>query len=234
MSRFNLPRFSLQRFSLRNRVPTLPPFPQNERPAIQYDRIFAQHNPFRVEKIHALSYQFLQSDWDTLWQRCQEMNFRGALVGMHGHGKTTLQMEIAKALEELGHATSWLKLSQEAPRFPAGFLKQYFKETPHNTFLFLDGAEQLSWFAWRQFLKQAAPYQGLIITIHKQGRMKTLLQCDATLELLNNLVHQLAPHQYDMLKPKLPRLFEWSKGNTREALRELYNWAAEGRISNTF
>ena len=62
----------------------------------------ARDNPFTVQRIHALAYRLEGTSWEALLERLEALRFRAALVGPHGHGKSTLLKEIAGRLELRG------------------------------------------------------------------------------------------------------------------------------------
>src|SRR5688500_1096998 len=47
-------------------------------------------NPFRAQRIDALSYRLQDMTWEELLVRLARLKFRGAITGPHGHGKSTL------------------------------------------------------------------------------------------------------------------------------------------------
>lgn len=208
----------------------LPSLPEAERPPVQYPQVTSDKNPFAVDYVHAIKYQFSNSSWDDILERCEKLKYRGAIIGPHGFGKTTLQTELAQHFQNEGVPIAWLRLTFNEPKFPKGFLKNFFDETSKKTLIFFDGAEQLSDWQWKRFLKQSEGFFGLIITTHQPGRLPTIFECTTSIDLLENLVERLAPQSKKTLLPYLPRLFEWYSGNIRGCVRELYNWTANGRI----
>ena len=60
----------------------------------------ARDNPFAVQRVLAIRYRLSGVTWEELLARLAALRFRAALVGPHGHGKTTLLEDLG---ERLGH-----------------------------------------------------------------------------------------------------------------------------------
>jgi hypothetical protein len=89
--------------------------------------------------------------------------------------------------------------------------------------ILLDGAEQLGFLAWRRFLRCAQLAGGLIVTVHRPGRLPTWVRCETTIELLDELVAQLLGSIDDSVRSVNRHLFEKYQGNLRLVLREWYD-----------
>ena len=62
----------------------------------------ARDNPFAVQRVHAIRYRLAGITWEELLERLAALGFRAALVGPHGHGKTTLLEDLGARLAEEG------------------------------------------------------------------------------------------------------------------------------------
>lgn len=185
----------------------------------------ARDNPFAVERVLRLRYQFRNDDWSSLLQRLQSLNYRAAIVGPKGSGKTTLLEELAMQLEACGRRVHPLFLNEQSRAYPASFVRCVRNSLTEQDIILFDGCEQLSLLAWWRFRWETRRAGGLIITKHRAGRLPTLIDCQTTRELFAGLVHSL--HEPTTLAPEtLNRLFEKHHGNLRDAIRELYDIAA--------
>jgi hypothetical protein len=184
--------------------------------------VTARDNPFASRRIERLRLRFSSGDgWNTLLHRLEMHRWRGAIVGPHGAGKTTLLEQIAPRLRAIGFQP-WLITLREGAT-PAEF-KRVHCLAAANSFVLLDGAEQLPWSRWiclRWTLRNAA---GLLISQHEAGRLPTLLEMRPTAELLTELTNELVPGGIDHCEAR--RLLQKHRGNVRECFRELYDHTA--------
>jgi hypothetical protein len=67
----------------------------------------------------------------------------------------------------------------------------------------------------------------LVVTTHREGRLPTLWRCATTPELLRNLVREL---DVGLDEADARALHARHHGNVRDALRELYDQAAQSAL----
>ncbi len=186
----------------------------------------ARDNPFAVERVLRLRYQFRHDNWTSLLLRLQSMNYRAAIVGPKGSGKTTLLEDLAERLKTHGLRIHRLSLNEQSRDYPAEFVSSVRDSLSNHDLILFDGCEQLSPPAWWRFRWETRRAAGLIVTTHRPGRLPTLIECQTTRELFTELVASL--HEPTTLAPEtLDRLFKKHHGNLREAIRELYDLAAQ-------
>ena len=192
----------------------------------------ARDNPFAVERVLRLRYRFRNDDWSALLDRLQSLNYRAAIIGRKGSGKTTLLEELAEHLEARGLRIHRLFLNDQSRAYPATFLRFVRDSLGERDVILFDGSEQLSLSAWWRFRWETRRAGGLVITKHRAGRLPTLIECQTTRQLFHELVGSL--HDSKTLVPDtLDRLFEKHHGNLRDAIRELYDIAADpGSVPN--
>ena len=186
----------------------------------------AHTNPFRVERIEKLSYRMPGFSWDELLRRFESMAYRGALVGPHGSGKTTMLLELKQRIEDSGLRTEYHLLNAERPRLPRPLFARWSKELDQTTVMILDGAEQLGPLAWRKFLRATRGARGLVITCHKPGRLAALHHCRAREDVLDSLLDELLDDRADAFREKAHLLFHECGGNVRNVFFSLYDLCA--------
>lgn len=184
----------------------------------------ARENPFRSDRLLSLRYRLQQGTWEGLLARFESLGRRAAIVGPNGTGKTTLLEDLAPRFLERGWRVRELRLDEETPDYDPAVLEAL---TPRDVILF-DGAEQLGRFAWSSFERRSRGAGGLLITVHRPGRLPTLLETRTSPELLAGLVDQILGDSSEEVRPLAPGLFSKHRGNLREALRDLYDRFAMG------
>lgn len=182
----------------------------------------ARDNPFATAHVHRIRYQFDVLTWAEFIDRLERMNYCGAIVGPEGAGKSTLLEDLRPKLRERGLQPVSLRLTQESPRFSTSALQELSATMTSQHVVLLDGAEQMSRWAWWRFRRCIRRARGLVITVHRSGLLPTVLNCDTTPELLVDLVRRLVPDE-ELSCEDLERLFHRHHGNIRDALRALYD-----------
>jgi hypothetical protein len=134
--------------------------------------------------------------------------------------KTTLLEDLAPHLAAQRLRAKYLRLDREQRMFDPVMLDGFFAHLSHSDVICLDGCEQLSDRAWREFLKRSECAGGLIVTTHEPGRLPTLLTCSTTSGLLAEIIERLigSDHSIDV-----NALHSRHRGNIRDALRDLYD-----------
>jgi hypothetical protein len=187
----------------------------------------ARDNPFAVHRILEFRYQWSESQWATALQRLEQMGFHGAIVGPHGSGKTTLMDDLGQRLRDAGKLTWFCQLHTGERRLPIAVWKQLVA-LPTSTFLLLDGAEQLSYWRWRELVKfirkSKRPF---VVTLHRVGRWPTWFESRADIAILDEMVHEFLPSPPPNVSAINRHLFSKHNGNIREALREWYDLMSE-------
>lgn len=177
-------------------------------------------NPFASFRLERIPYRFpAGDDWSALLARLQSHAWRGAVVGPHGSGKTNLTEQLLVHLKARGFQPRLARLWDESS---TGDQDALIDSIAPDTFLLLDGAEQLDDRRWSRLAGKLSEAPGLIITQHRAGRLPTVLECTTTPALLAALARELGGTPLD----DAPALFAQHGGNVRECLRALYDRAA--------
>lgn len=183
----------------------------------------ARDNPFAVQRVLAVRYRLAGVTWEELLARLAGLGFRAALVGPHGHGKTTLLEDLGERLAGEGFRTRSATLHEGERRLGPRRSAALFRDPHPRDLLLVDGAEQLDRLAWWHLRQRSRSAVGLIVTSHLPGLLPTLHECRTTPELLGSIVTELGGAD---LLPSSAGLFARHGGNLRDALRELYDRCA--------
>lgn len=176
-------------------------------------------NPFASHRVEGLRYRLPEgTTWDGLLERLAALGFRAALVGPHGHGKTTLLEDLAPRLTARGVRVRTVTLRQDE----RGVDWKRLRGLGPDDVLFLDGAELLGRLAWLRVRFLCRRAGGLIVTSHRPGLLPTLLECRTTPELLAGLVRELTGEE-----PDTAELFARHGGNLRLVFWKLYDRYAQ-------
>jgi len=191
----------------------------------------ARDNPFAVQRVLEIRYRLSGTTWDELLERLESLGMHAAIVGPHGHGKTTLLEDLGARLQQQGFRLRTATLHTGDRRLSPEQRRTLFHDLSPSDLLLLDGAEQLGRFAWREVRARTRAAGGLVITSHRPGLLPTLYECRTTLELLDEIVRELLGAE-----PEMPAadLFVRHRGNVREALREMYDVYARASYTPRF
>jgi hypothetical protein len=180
----------------------------------------ARDNPFAVRRVHAVRYRLAGVTWEELLDRLSALDFRAALVGPHGHGKTTLLEDLGARLSERGFRVRTATLHQGERRLGAVRSAALFRDPDPRDLLLVDGAEQLDPLFWWTLRLRGRGAAGLVVTSHRPGLLPTLHECRTTPELLAGIVAELEGRADG---EEIAALFGRHRGDLRLALRELYD-----------
>ena len=192
----------------------------------------ARDNPFAVQRVLAIRYRLSGTTWEELLARLESLRFRAALVGPHGHGKTTLLEDLGARLAERGFRVRTVTLHEGDRRLDATRRKILFHNLTPSDVLLLDGAEQLGRLSWLEVRTRTRATGGLILTSHRPGLLPTLHECRTTPGLLAEIVGELAGEGMET-GDLFAQLFSRHGGNVRDALRELYDLWSTGDVPRT-
>lgn len=187
----------------------------------------ARYNPFSTRHTDGLAFRYLQGDAVELMARLEHLEYRAALVGPHGSGKTTLMEELRERLAGDGRRVYSVFVNDTSP-LTRVVCDELFQELTPGGIVFLDGADLIGRFRWWRFRARVfAGGSGLVITTHKSGMLPTLLECRTSPELLRVLAEELTGDPKMLSEERLEELFLRNNGNIRDCLRDLYDFACD-------
>ncbi|MFZ5805782.1 MAG: hypothetical protein ACOY3I_01050 [Verrucomicrobiota bacterium] len=178
----------------------------------------ARQNPFRLEKLCQVRLRLPCGEIDDVIQRWQAFQWRGAIIGPHGSGKTRLLDAIQKHMHQSGVPTLKIFLNDRNKKIP--WAQMLFSP---NSVVFIDGAEQIGGKQWKILAWFLRRNRGVLITSHQEGRFSTVIQMTPSLNLLKEIVKELSGTETFFDEDDFEFLFEKHHGNVREALRECYD-----------
>ncbi|MEM7625748.1 MAG: hypothetical protein AAF333_08970 [Planctomycetota bacterium] len=189
-------------------------------------------NPFRSACLDELPYLPTEG-WRVIERRLRDARFRGAVVGPHGHGKTTLiehladQVSLAPAMPE-GSTVEVVCYIRVDPsdRSQRHQIRRVIRHQPG--LLVIDGYDLLGWWDRLRVRMRRRP---VLVTSHRETPLATVARCRTSPELLADLIERLSPPARAALgRAEITRLYEGHRGNLRDALRELYDRVADGDL----
>jgi hypothetical protein len=180
-------------------------------------------NPFRADRIDRVRYRPQGFTWDELLNRLRRLDYRAAIEGGYGSGKTRLLKELAARLEERGFRVSVVRIGSESRSFPGGLLRVLLSAKSPDRIVLLDEADRLSAFPLMVLRLLSRRLGGLVVTSHEPGILPLLVECKASPELLDEILAELVGQETDALRQWSRRLFREHGGNMREVLRALYD-----------
>jgi len=189
----------------------------------------ARLNPLAVLRTDALQFQFQQGDWESELEKLRRLNFRAAIVGPKGRGKTTLLEQLHTRLVDLGHHCS--RRRTPSAKADQAILLTETEALPSSTILLLDSAELLTRTNRRLLLLTVERRNlGLVVTTHRSEFLPTWIECRTSSELLHSLLTQLLPRESSGWEAHANAAFRKHAGNIREVFRELYDLYASGEL----
>jgi hypothetical protein len=183
-------------------------------------------NPFATCWTRPGALEFQSAGGDSLERfiaRLAAANWRGAIVGPHGSGKSTLVETLKPRLADRGFDVATITFHDGERQFPAGFLTRALDTT--RPLVIVDGFEQLSWLR-RQLLhwRVRRVAAGLVVTSHASTSLPTLYRTAPNLALAEQLVSTLTAENPSPVSLADVAASHASHGsNLRELLFALYD-----------
>jgi hypothetical protein len=186
----------------------------------------AVSNPFATRFVRpgAMPYYFLNGqDARPLVDDLKKLLWRGAIVGPHGTGKSTLLHALLPELVARGRKPVFVTLRDNQRWLPRS--RPRWRSLDDKSVLIIDGYEQLNrvsrailWF------QQKVRCFGVLVTAHTDVGFPTVARTHGDLAVLHRLIEEELPCDAGSIAPdEIARAFERRRGNLREALFELYD-----------
>lgn len=188
--------------------------------------MFAKDNPFKSGNIDNIEYKFVNSSWDQILANLYALNFRAAVTGNYGTGKTTFIIELSKILKDKGFVVKQFFLNRQDVRSSEHELVSIVLKSDKNTIIIVDGADllgELNWF-FVKFL--SLRNKGLIIAGHKKRMLAELHVCKTNHEVMSYALKSVWSDCPSIIKEKAIELFNINNGNIRNVFMELYDYCA--------
>lgn len=185
--------------------------------------MYARDNPFRGERLHALRFRFaVGDDHEALLARVMAQGGRGAIVGPHGSGKTTLMLELAPLLRARGYAVRALRIGAERRSLSGEEWRSLTAGLGPRDAILFDGAGHLMLWTWWRLRDRLRAAGVLIVTAHRAHRGPVVVRTATSPELLRELVAELDPTVGDA---QIRDACHEARCDLRAALRSLYESA---------
>lgn len=194
--------------------------------------ISAKDNPFMVQRTDAIPFDFLETHFEDIGafaKHVETFNFRGAILGGHGRGKTTLLGDLKSYLynQEIDCELVFLPRQIDEQQTAVASL---VRRGQGGAIVMVDGLERLPFFARQRLIARSKSFAGFIATTHRSGRLRTLIRCHTSSGTLTAVLDAL-----ELNRPEIvvlaKALLSKHKGNVRLVLRDLYDQYADGRIA---
>src|SRR5262249_16810477 len=156
--------------------------------------------------------QLRGTSWSELLSRCADADYRGAILGAHGAGKTTFLIELGRRLRDSGLKVKELFTNSE---FGSHLPAEWHDADPASIIL-ADGYNSLSTMN-RLWVRRR--YPRLIVTSHTPCVLPTLYECRALPDVLAWIVNELSGESMD--RETADALLRSHSGNMRSVLRDL-------------
>jgi ABC-type cobalamin/Fe3+-siderophores transport system ATPase subunit len=193
-------------------------------------RRVSECNPFSTRFVQpgAIPYRFAGGQRvEGVINKIRSHGWRGAIIGAHGSGKSTLVATLSEALSEAGVITHRVSLHDGAWRLPASARSAFAacQRDSEQHVLVVDGYEQLG-FPARAWLRSACRRRrmGLIVTAHRPVSVPTVFDTTVSARTAQWVVDRLLVSDAWNHEPhELAERLIAHRGNLRELLFELYD-----------
>ncbi len=183
-------------------------------------------NPFstRWVKPGAMPYLFPKgADIAKVVERLRQNEWRGAIIGPHGSGKSTLIAALMDELARRSISVRHVALHADERKPPSDLLVKF-----ESRLLIIDGFEQLSWWTRKQMVSaMRKTHGGLVIVAHNERAtcgIHAVFRTVSDLQTLQNIIENYLPPEANWIQSEeLSMAFYAHQGNLRNALFALYD-----------
>lgn len=159
---------------------------------------------------------------EELMGKLAQHRWRGAIVGPHGVGKSTLLESLVRLASP---PKSIFRVEFHNGRTTHGWHQLLTAHLGPDTLVVVDGYEQLSvWQRWRLLCRTRSQRAGLLVTSHRPTLLPTLAELTPRLQVAQEIVRLLiAESSTPVTSADVDRAFCQHNGNLRDMLQDLYD-----------
>lgn len=193
----------------------------------------ARDNPFASHRVESLKYRYPGFNFDDAVAQLEQMQWRAAILGPHGTGKTTLLLELHRYLQSSTNERSdstriWLVPLDRSSRNQQWF--ELLEECSPQQILLVDGIERLSWSRRLQLLslcptwiRQSSLPKSIVVTTHRPVGLPVWLHTTSNSSTMEELLLELHPTASPETIDQARKLFTTRRGNIRDVFWKLYD-----------
>lgn len=193
----------------------------------------ARDNPFASHRVESLKYRYPGFDFDDAIARLEQMQWRAAILGPHGTGKTTLLLELFRHLQNSTNDRSnasriWFIPVDRSTRNQQWL--ELLKECTPQQILLVDGIERLSWSKRFRLLglgpswiRQSSLPRSIVVTTHRPVGLPVWLHTTSNSATMQELLLELYPTAPPETIDQASKLFIARRGNIRDVFWRLYD-----------
>lgn len=194
--------------------------------------VSAKDNPFNVQRTDAIPFDFRETHFENIEAFAKHVEtfcFRGAIVGGHGRGKTTLLCDLNSYLCKRGVDCKLVFLPRETD-LQRSAVQNLVERGQGGAIVMIDGIERLPSIQRQQLIARSKVFAGFTATTHHFGRLRTLIQCRTSQRTLTAVLEALELNRPEIVT-SATTLLSKHRGNMRLVLRDLYDQYADGHIA---
>jgi ABC-type cobalamin/Fe3+-siderophores transport system ATPase subunit len=184
-----------------------------------------RNNPFSSDRVLAIGYIHSEGNWNNLLKRAKDLNYRVAIVGPKGSGKTTLIKGLARRLPRIGFKPVLLSGKKIGSIGLFSLLgPNPIIDSGEELFLLIDEADMLPAFRKLLIRIMAGRWGGIAMACHKGRFLPTLCVTGPDIEILRKALNELVGK--DAAKdiwPMAQSIYKARNGDMRETFRDLYD-----------
>ena len=194
----------------------------------------ARDNPFASHRVESLKYRYPGFNFDEAVAQLEQMQWRAAILGPHGTGKTTLLLELHRYLQNSNNDRSKPSRIWFVPRDRSSRNQQWLElleECSPQTILLVDGYERLSWSKRLQLLglgptwiRQSCLPKSIVVTTHRPVGLPVWIHTTSNSTTMEELLLELHPTASPETIDQARKLFTTRRGNIRDVFWKLYDY----------
>ena len=198
----------------------------NVKKASQIKPLSVPSNPFASEHLARIPFRFEEGDWNSNLARLRKLDYRAAIVGPHGSGKSTLISELESRIASQTSATPYLLVIPANRDEHTDVIETALTHAAEGKVLLVDGIERVSLRQKFRLFRGTVGRGGLVVTSAYPMRLPpftlTTWVKTATSELLLDYVLSELQMASPDVRAAGQESYEKNRGNIGRVLEELY------------